>query len=125
MKLLYVTNSFQAGGAERHLLNLTRDMIMHNHQVWVAVLERKIHGEIHSLEPAFVEAGVNVIHLTSYAMFDIGRWLSLLRLAKKLRPDIIHSHLPRSDLSASVVKFLFPDIYWISTIHDTYTKDKY
>jgi glycosyltransferase involved in cell wall biosynthesis len=125
MNLVYVINSLGAGGAEHHLLNLARDMALRDYKVWVIVLERNIIGGANSLEQAFIETGVNVIYLHSYAMNDFGRWFSLIRLIDKLRPDIIHSHLPRSDFSVSIVKTMFPDIYWISTIHDTYTKDKY
>ena len=125
MNLVYVINTLAAGGAEHHLLNLVRDMVLRDYKVWVIVLDRNIHGRGHSLEQAFVEAGVSVIYLRSYLMNDVGRWFSFIRLIYKLRPDIIHSHLPRSDFSASIVKTILPDVCWIGTIHDTYTKDKY
>ena len=125
MNLVFVINSLVGGGAEHHLLNLARDMVARDYKVWVIVLKRNIHSRAHSLHQAFIEAEVDIIYLRSYVMSDVGRWFSLARLIHKLRPDIIHSHLPRSDLAASIIKLIFPDIYWISTIHDTYTKDKY
>lgn len=125
MKIVYVINSLGAGGAERHLLNLVRDMVLRGYSAWVVVLERKIRGGANSLEQDFIDAGVKVFYLNSYAMGDSGRWISSVRLMKKIRPDIIHSHLPRSDLLASIVKAILPDIKWITTIHDAYAKDKY
>ena len=124
-KLVYLINSLGAGGAERHLLNLASEMVLRGHLVWVVSLEKQIRGGADSLELSFVEAGVNVIYLSSFFLGDAGRWLSLVSLLRRLLPDIIHSHLPRSDLAASIAKAIFPNMFWVSTIHDAYTKDKY
>jgi len=58
MKIVYVINSLGAGGAERHLLNLVRDMVLRGYSAWVVVLERKIRGGANSLEQDFIDAGV-------------------------------------------------------------------
>ncbi|MBI5751886.1 MAG: glycosyltransferase family 4 protein [Hydrogenophilales bacterium] len=125
MKLAYLANSLGAGGAERHLLNLARDMVRRGYAVWVVVLKRGIRGGANSLELDFAGAGVKVIYLNSCALGDAGRWFSLIKLLRHLLPDIIHSHLPRSDLAASIAKAALPNMLWVSTLHDTYTRDKY
>lgn len=125
MKLVYLTNSLGAGGAERHLLNLARDMVRRGYAVWVVALKQGIRGGANCLELDFVGADVKVIYLNSFALGEAGRWFSLIQLLRRLRPDIIHSHLPRSDLAASIAKAALPNILWVSTLHDTYTRDKY
>lgn len=125
MKLVYLANSLGAGGAERYLLNLARDMVRRGYAVWVVALKKEIRGGANSLEQDFVEAGVMVVYLNSLALGDAGRWFSLVKLLRRLLPDIIHSHLPRSDLAASIAKAALPNMLWVSTIHDTYTSDKY
>jgi len=125
MKIVYLINSLGAGGAERHLLNLVRDMAIRGYDIWVVALEEEIRGGATSLDSAFTEAGADVHYLNSIKISDIGRWMSLVRFLKKVQPDIIHSHLPRSDLAASISKLFISGMYWVSTIHDAYTQDKY
>jgi len=125
MKLAYVVNTLGAGGAESHLLCLARDMAQRGYSVLAVILKKDIQGGARSLEPDFIEAGVKVVYLQSFALRDIGRWFSLICLLKKFRPDILHSHLPRSDLAAAIAKAIFPNILWVSTIHDRYKKGTY
>lgn len=125
MRLVCLINSLGAGGAERHLLNLVRDMVCRGYSVWVVAMQKDVRGGASLLERDFVAAGAEVVYLNTFVLGDISRWFSLIGLLKRLRPDILHSHLPRADLAASVAKAFFPSMRWISTIHDTYTKDKY
>ena len=125
MRLVYLINSLGAGGAERHLLNLTRDMVRRGYSVWVVVLKKEVRGGASFMDREFIAAGAEVVFLQTFALGDFGRWLSLIGLLRRLPPDIIHSHLPRADLAASVAKIALPALRWVSTIHDAYTKDKY
>ncbi len=125
MRLVYLVNSLGIGGAERHLLNLTCDMVSRGYSVWVVVLRREVRGGASSLDHEFSSAGAEVVFLRDFGLADFGLWLSLISLLKRLRPNILHSHLPRADLAASIAKVVLPTMHWVSTIHDTYTKDKY
>jgi len=125
MKLVYLINTAGFGGAEIYVLNLTRDMMQRGHQVTVVFLLQEIRGGADSLESKLNETGANIVYLESNCLQDIGRWFSLIKLLYKIRPDIIHSHLPRSDLAASIAKIIFPKMKWVITLHDTYTKDKF
>ncbi|MBL1140654.1 MAG: glycosyltransferase family 4 protein [Proteobacteria bacterium] len=125
MKLVYIINTAGFGGAEIHVLNLARDMVQRGYQITVVFLLQEIRGGADSLETKFIETGADVVYLKSYCLRDVGRWLSLTKLLCQIRPDIIHSHLPRSDLAASIAKVIFPDVKWICTLHDTYTRDKF
>lgn len=125
IKILYVINSLGSGGAERHLLLLAGEMVRRGYSVCVAVLRNAPSGGAKNLEDEFRQAGSEVVYLKKYGLWDIGRWLSLIKLVGRLRPEIIHSHLPRADLSAAVVKRVHPKIAWISTVHDSYKKGTY
>lgn len=125
MRIVYLVNTLGQGGAESHLLNLVRDMVRRGYSVWVVILSNKVLGGADNLDEEVGTAGAAIICLRSFLGGDIGRWFHLLILLRRLDPDILHSHLPRSDMAASIVKALLPNILWVSTVHDAYTKDKY
>lgn len=125
---MYVVNSFGAGGAERHLLAVVGHMVRRGHSVLVVALTSRISGGAKNLTAEFADTGatLEVLDYPSARVWrDIGRWFKLASLAKSWNPDIIHSHLPRADLVASIVKALSPRIVWVSTIHDAYEEAVY
>jgi len=128
MKIMYVINSFGAGGAERHLLALVGHIVRAGHSVMVVALTATVACGAKNIEDDFKSAGARIATL-DYAgvgwMRDAGRWFGLCKLAKAWAPDILHSHLPRADFAASFVKRIIPDTIWISTVHDAYIKGVY
>ncbi len=124
-RIIFVINSLGSGGAERHLLLLVSEMVNRGNLVSVAVLRRTPRGGAMDLENEFRQTGSEVVYLKSYGLWDIGRWLSLIKLVARFRPEILHSHLPRADLSAAIIKRVYPKIAWISTFHDSYKKGTY
>lgn len=125
MRIVYLVNTLGAGGAEAHLLNLVRDMMRRGYKVWIVILSKKVLGGAANLEQEFDKTGAKVICLRSFFLGDVGRWFCLARLLRQLNPDILHSHLPRSDMAASIAKAVDGSFFWVSTIHDAYAKDKY
>lgn len=128
MRIMYVINSFGAGGAERHLLALVGHMVRTGHFVSVVALTGAVSGGAKNIADDFVSAGAQIA-LLDYGgvgwLHDAGRWFVLRKLAKDWNPDIVHSHLPRADLASSFVKRMMPDTVWISTVHDAYIKGVY
>lgn len=128
MRIMYVINSFGAGGAERHLLALVGHMVRSGHSVLVVALTGAVTGGAKNIAEDFITAGVQTAVLDQDGvgwLRDAGRWFALRKLAKVWNPDIVHSHLPRADLAASFVKRMLPDTVWISTVHDAYIKGVY
>jgi len=77
-------------------------MVRRGYSVWVLAMQKVVRGGASSLERDFVAAGAEVVYLNTFFLGDIGRWFrwfSLVGLLKRLRPDILHSHLPRADLA--------------------------
>lgn len=125
MKIVYLINTLGTGGAEAHLLNLVRDMMRRGYKVWVVILRKKVLGGAFNLEQEFDKTGANLIYLRSFFLGDVGRWFHLASLLRQLNPDILHSHLPRADMAASMAKAMVGNFFWVSTIHDAHTKDSY
>lgn len=128
MRIMYVINSFGAGGAERHLLALVGHMVRAGHSVLVVALTGAVSGGAKNIADDFVSAGAKIGTLDRAGvgwLRDVGRWFGLRKLAKIWVPDVVHSHLPRADLAASIVKRMLPDTIWISTVHDAYIKGVY
>ena len=65
MKVLHVINTLSVGGAERHLLTLSRELRRRGVEVTVACLRETVPGS-RSLRPEFEREGAK-------AMSDIGR----------------------------------------------------
>lgn len=125
---MYVINSFGAGGAERHMLALVGHMVRSSHAVLVVALTGTVAGGAKNIADDYIMAGAETAMLDSVGarwLRDLGRWLGLYKLARSWALDVLHSHLPRADLAASIVKRLLPDTVWISTVHDAYIKGVY
>ncbi|HEC15221.1 MAG TPA: glycosyltransferase family 1 protein [Sedimenticola sp.] len=128
MKIMYVINSFGSGGAERHLVALVRHMVRSGNAVLVAALTKQTVGGAKNLRTELEAAGAatRVLDYPGARFFhDIGCWFKLFKLTRAWRPDILHSHLPRSDFAASIVKVFCPEMVWIGTLHDAYVKGVY
>jgi len=128
MRIMYVVNSFGAGGAERHLLALAGHMVRAGHSVLVAALTGAVSGGAKNIADDFVSVGAQIAVLDRNRvnrLGDVGCWFGLRKLAGAWAPDILHSHLPRADFAASFVKRILPGILWISTVHDAYIKGVY
>jgi glycosyltransferase involved in cell wall biosynthesis len=39
------------------------------------------------------------------------------------QPDILHTHLPRADLTGALARFLHPSVVWICSLHAIYSDD--
>ena len=125
MKLLYVINSLSFGGAEKNLYQIVSMMVNKGHSVMVVALFKDNKSDAVSMYDNFYEKTKDIVFLDSHGISDFGRWLSLYKIIKELQPDLIHSHLPRSDLAVSICKLFIPSLVWVSTYHDRYKKDTY
>lgn len=97
IRVLHVITSLDRGGAENHLLALLTHADHTTFEFETAVLRGE--GELVSV---FREAGLEVHVLKAHSRFDpvaLGRLVSVLRRGKY---DIVHSHLFRADIFASL-----------------------
>jgi glycosyltransferase involved in cell wall biosynthesis len=95
MRVLQVITSLARGGAEHHLLLLAAGQAAAGHEVHVAGLK-----EPSELAPAFAAAGVTAHALGLRRYGEIGPVRRLRALVQRVRPDLVHAHLPPAELYA-------------------------
>jgi glycosyltransferase involved in cell wall biosynthesis len=104
MKILFLTRSFNYGGAERQLITLAKSLHQRGHTVAVAAFYSG-----GPLEEDLREAGIAV-----HALGKSGRWhvlgflLELIKLVKRERPDTLHAYLCVPNILATLIAPLFP-----------------
>ena len=101
MRILHLITTLGVGGAEKHLLILTRGQVARGHEVRVAYLKGE--GE---LTRDFEAQGVGVVKLQGGGgalgrLPKLGELLAargqLRRLLREWRPDVLHTHLLKAD----------------------------
>lgn len=93
MKVLHVITTINRGGAENHLVELIRGQVGDGMQVAVAYLK----GDAYWAS-TFIKMGVFVQTLGVNRYRKLSRVLRLRELIAKIKPDIVHSHLPPAEL---------------------------
>jgi len=96
--ILHIIPRFIIGGAERLILDYTRQR--DKHKVDVAVASVRGAGEL----------------LGQFDCPTVTR--DVLGFVKQWRPDIVHTHMLSSDLAGHIIKRRDPRIAWISTQHN-------
>ena len=120
MKILYVINTLHKGGAEAHLLLLTRGLQSRGLTCEVAFLRSTDAGGSVDLRGAFEDAGIRTHYLRCDNSFDPRAAVRLSRLLGTQKWDLLHSHLPRADAAAAACRLFKSRQAWISTVHHPY-----
>jgi glycosyltransferase involved in cell wall biosynthesis len=119
MKILHVVNTLSAGGAELHLLTLSRYLKQHGAEVVVACLKEKIKGS-RSLREDFEKEDIGLVLLQADKRHDLRFPLKLAKFIKEMRPDILHSHLPRADIATAMTRRLTRSPVFLCSVHGIY-----
>jgi glycosyltransferase involved in cell wall biosynthesis len=93
MKVLHVITSIVRGGAESHVVDLTRGQVDRGASVTVAYLKDEPYWH-----DALVKAGVAVKSLGMSHYGDPRPIAHLCAAMRSLRPDVLHAHLPPAEL---------------------------
>ncbi len=109
MKILYVINALTVGGAQTLLLDLAKTAKLANNEIIVAAFRDGI------LSEELREKNIKV-EILGEVFFDFLAFYKLLKIVKKFKPDIIHSHLFRATTWSRLVK-IFLQTKLITTIH--------
>lgn len=135
MRILLVTETLTAGGAETFVIRLANVLAL-DHDVTIAVL----HGEM--VNPAIAAKAAVGVHVERLRL-PAKRWLlkvdsalrrmgldwSINRLAQhrwlaaiveRIAPDVVHSHLLKADRVASDIHALCPAMRHVITLHGDY-----
>lgn len=113
-RVLFVTTSMMAGGAETQVFLLARELRRRGHDVAVVTMR--------DAEAYQAELAALGIPLTSLGMRrGVADPRALLRLAAEVRarrPDVVHSHMVHANLLARLARLLAPMPVQISTAHN-------
>jgi glycosyltransferase involved in cell wall biosynthesis len=117
--VLHVINTLSAGGAELHLLTLCRYLQQRRVEVQVAYLRENVKGS-RSLRADFEREGIRLKALGGAGRFSPRGIFSLRAVLREEPVDILHSHLPRGDLTAFLGRR--GRLPWVCSVHDIYSE---
>ena len=99
MKILYIIGNTNTGGAQRNLIQ-TATQISKKYDVYFMILREdgKLTSELE---------GFNIKKFLTYqkSSFDVGSYIKVFNIIKKIKPDVIHSQLYFSNNIARLSKF--------------------
>ena len=114
MKILYVINSLHVGGAERMVVELSKAISKY---VDIHVLSISSKNNNWSCNN-FNETNVHLIewYCNLYNPIVICK---LIRLVRKEKYDIVHSHLTYAQIYSAISSFFISNVKWITTEHSS------
>ena len=113
MRILYVIDSLGIGGAETLLLALVTEAVKRGHEVHVAYFTQG------GLGPYIAAHAASVTRLGVRGLKDPRVLWRACRLIRRLRPDVVHTHLTKSDLVGQMAARLCGIPVRILTLHNT------
>lgn len=114
MKILYVLDSLGTGGAERSTADLWYYLQTSGVEVTIIVLKHRKEG----IEKEILAQGFAVFFLEGTSV--ISQSLEIVRLIKKIKPDIVHSILFKSNLRVRLSRLLTKFVHVESLVNCTY-----
>ncbi|MCZ7545303.1 MAG: glycosyltransferase [Anaerolineae bacterium] len=113
MRIFYVIDSLKIGGAEMLLLAMLRTYCRAGHQIDVAYFTPG------PLAEDVARLGVPVHRVSRHGLKDPRAVVRLARLMHAAQPDVVHTHLTKSDLAGQVSAALVRAPARVSSVHNT------
>ena len=115
-KILFLINNLAVGGAEHLTIDLINNVNQKLYKPYLILLNNKVDllfklevtCEVHCFDIEDIVQSVKVFQV--------------LKLVRKIKPDIIHSHLLLADFISGILKLFNPNLRVVSTIHGYYTR---
>jgi glycosyltransferase involved in cell wall biosynthesis len=114
MRIVYVLTSLGMGGAERQVLALATRMEERGHAIALMILRPQLKEQWPTTLDV-VHLGMRRNPLSVAAGLFRGR-----RFLTAFRPELVHSHSFHANLIARMLKFFFPSMVVVSTVHNVY-----
>jgi len=124
MRICHIVNDMHSGGAQTFLASLAKEQVKLGHEVYILLLDKSTNTDFEvQITAVLNKAGIQVLHLDRRR----GKNFSILgslrkchRLLKKIRPEVINSHMDLSHFFIGLYLFLFRqswDIKHVVSIH--------
>ncbi len=113
MKILQMLTELGAGGAEKVVLNLSRELVAKGHEATVVSLAPPPANK--AIPEMLAAAGVRAVY-AGVEKRSPWKALSLFRIVAEEAPDIVHSHLMHPNLAARMMR-PFNGIPLLNTVH--------
>lgn len=118
-KILYIIDTFQTGGAEKSLL----DISIHNNKIVPYFITIYKGNQLAILAEQF---GIKVFQLNINDKYGFHKAVVLIRpIIDEIQPDVIHSTLFRSDIIARKLKKYYKIPLVNSLVNNSYNNDRY
>ena len=112
MRVLFVIDQFEIGGAERQLIELCKCLPRDEFDIYVYSVVAGGH-----LEDEFVQAGATIYPYTRSRKLDYVAITQLTRLIREWDIDIVHSWLWYSNVVTYLATRLAKKVVWIASVH--------
>ncbi|USO01192.1 MAG: glycosyltransferase [Alphaproteobacteria bacterium] len=115
MRICFVIGSLACGGAERQLINLAKGLRQRKHDIHIVSLK-----PLDKENPLACESGLHYHSLSIHGGREMAFGIpSLVSLFYRLRPHIIHSYLPLSNVLMAALKPFIPKHKLVWGIRDS------
>jgi glycosyltransferase involved in cell wall biosynthesis len=105
LKILYIINQLDCGGAEQQLVALCEKLARLGHKLHVISIYDQL-----ELKPRLTDIRVPVVVAHKHGKFDVTLVWRLRQFIKHIKPDLVHAYLPASSLFAGMTKWLGVDV---------------
>ena len=117
MKIMQIIPVFSMGGGEIMCETLSTELVRQGHKV----LAVSLYADETDITKRMQENGINVVFLGKKGGFDVSAIFRLRKLIRKVKPDVIHTHLYA--LKYAVLAKLFLRIPGVHTVHNMAEKE--
>lgn len=120
MRILQVISSLGNGGAEKFVVELSNELSS-NHEIHVCSLKKV---EDWMIFPKQLNSLINLISLNKAKGFSIGVYFRVLKLFRRIKPDVVHFHLDSTIKYIVPFVLFYPKVKFVHTIHSNLTDEK-
>jgi glycosyltransferase involved in cell wall biosynthesis len=118
MRVLYIITQGEQGGGQKNVLDLANGMAARGHEVFIATGkienegDRWLCSEFQKSPQPLLKGGVQCHEIQSLQreislVKDIKSVFEILKLFKKVKPDIVHLHSSKAGMAGSLAGFLY------------------
>jgi len=114
-KILFIINGLGVGGAETHLLRLSKALLDKGYQISLLTISKDL-ALIDQLDKRVKHTNIPLKKSVGLIL-DVYK---ILKIIKKEQPHVIHAHLFQANILSRLIKIFNTDIRVINTTHGSY-----